>query len=264
MGASIDFVKYDIFKDNRGTPEFLYRDVEGGATYNYASPFQLIYGTGNPNFDANNNQVGVYIQDDWSPASRLTINLGIRWDFETNMLNTDYVTPQNVVDTLTRYNDPLEHPLEQLGVSRAVAAGRFSVVADRPFAKEDGQKGADPVDGDSFRCRGRQSRGVLIHLLVDLGMLCDIPEHRQPGRYRQRISRKRSRLVNGTERSDLRHDVGAAAICANRQSAADHFSHRGQVRLYAEQLLRSAARQPESGHHFVKNQQRSIFGRDLA
>jgi hypothetical protein len=28
MGASIDFVKYDIFKDNRGTPEFLYRDVE--------------------------------------------------------------------------------------------------------------------------------------------------------------------------------------------------------------------------------------------
>lgn len=120
LGASIDFVKYDIFKDNRGTPEFLYREVEGGVTYNYASPFRLIYGTGNPNFDANNTQVGVYIQDDWSPTSRLTLNLGIRWDFESNMFNTDYVTPQNVVDTLTRYNSQLAHPLD---LNRYISTG---------------------------------------------------------------------------------------------------------------------------------------------
>ena len=32
-GASFDFVKYDIIKDNRGTPEFDYSNIEGGVNY---------------------------------------------------------------------------------------------------------------------------------------------------------------------------------------------------------------------------------------
>jgi outer membrane receptor protein involved in Fe transport len=107
LGASADFVKYDIVKDNDGTPRFLYN-----AAYNYEHPFELNYGTGNPNLDKNNTQIGLYLQDDWSPTPRLTLNLGIRWDFESNMFNTGYVTPQNVVDTLTRYNDSLPAPLD--------------------------------------------------------------------------------------------------------------------------------------------------------
>lgn len=112
MGANVDLVKYDVFKDNRGTPEFDYSNIQGGQTYAFQSPFQLIYGTGNPNLNTNNNQLGAYIQDDWSPTSRLTLNLGVRWDFESHMLNYAYVTPQNVVDTLTRYNSQLPHPLD--------------------------------------------------------------------------------------------------------------------------------------------------------
>jgi outer membrane receptor protein involved in Fe transport len=112
VGANVDFVNYDLFKDNRGTPEFDYSNIEHGDTYAFQSPFQLIYGTGNPNLNTKNNQIGVYIQDDWSPTPRLTLNLGIRWDFESHMLNYDYVTPQNVVDTLTRYNSQLPHPLD--------------------------------------------------------------------------------------------------------------------------------------------------------
>src|SRR5207253_5452517 len=45
----------------------------------------------------NNQEIGAYIQDDWSPTPRLTINLGVRWDFETKMMNYDYVTPQMVI-----------------------------------------------------------------------------------------------------------------------------------------------------------------------
>lgn len=107
LGASVDFVNYDILKDNDATPRFLYN-----AAYGYQHPFELNYGTGDAALDENNTQVGVYIQDDWSPSQRLTINAGIRWDFESNMFNTDYVTPQNVVDTLTRYNDQLPTPLD--------------------------------------------------------------------------------------------------------------------------------------------------------
>lgn len=55
-----------------------------------------------------NKQVGLYFQDDWSLTRQLELNLGVRWDYETNMLNNDYVTPAarvaafNALDT-TRY-----------------------------------------------------------------------------------------------------------------------------------------------------------------
>ncbi len=111
-GASLDVVKYDIYKDNNGTPTFWYNAANNGQTYNYATPFQLVYGRGDPNFNAHNNQVGMYLQDDWTPVQRLTFNVGIRWDYESHMMNYDYVTPKNVVDTLTRYNSQLPTPLD--------------------------------------------------------------------------------------------------------------------------------------------------------
>jgi len=119
-GASVDFVKYDIVKDNRGTPEFLYSNIEGGVNYGWRSPFQLTYGTGISTLNTGNNQVGMYIQDDWTPVERLTFNLGVRWDYESHMLNYDYVTPKNVVDTLTRYNNNLITPLD---LSRYISTG---------------------------------------------------------------------------------------------------------------------------------------------
>lgn len=123
-GASIDFVTYDIFKDNRGTPEFRYDDVRGsGATaqvYNFETPFEVEYGTGNPNLKTDNKQIGLYIQDDWSPVPRLTLNIGVRWDYETRMLNHDYVTPRNIADTLRKINNQLITPLD---LSRYITSG---------------------------------------------------------------------------------------------------------------------------------------------
>jgi hypothetical protein len=107
VGASVDFVTYDILKDNDGTPRFLYN-----AGFNYEHPFELNYGTGDGALKKTNTQFGLYLQDDWSPTSRLTINAGVRWDFETKMFNTDYVTPANVVSVLTAVNDSLPHPLD--------------------------------------------------------------------------------------------------------------------------------------------------------
>lgn len=47
-----------------------------------------------------NQQYGVYLQDDWSLSKQLELNVGVRWDYETNMLNNDYATPQDRVDAL--------------------------------------------------------------------------------------------------------------------------------------------------------------------
>jgi len=118
-GASLDFVKYDVFKDNNGTPQFSYiSQIDCYPTcgtptvYNLATPYQLVYASGDPRLNATNKQIGLYAQDDWSPVSRLMLNLGVRWDYESHMLNNDYVTPKNVVDTLLRYNSQLIHPLD--------------------------------------------------------------------------------------------------------------------------------------------------------
>jgi outer membrane receptor protein involved in Fe transport len=123
-GASLDFVTYDVFKGNGDTPQFTYRDtlVRGTDTlaFNYRTPYQLVYGTGDASLNKTNNEIGAYLQDDWSPTPRLTFNLGVRWDFESKMMNYNYVTPQEVVDTLTRYNDSLPTPLD---LSRYISTG---------------------------------------------------------------------------------------------------------------------------------------------
>jgi outer membrane receptor protein involved in Fe transport len=48
----------------------------------------------------NNWQIGLYAQDDWDVTRRLQLNLGIRWDVETNMLNNSYVTPADRIAAL--------------------------------------------------------------------------------------------------------------------------------------------------------------------
>ena len=132
-GVSVDFLTYDINKLNNGTPEFDFARTVNPAThdfttdsstaslhYDYRNPYRLIYAAGAGLVNKKNTQIGAYIQDDWTPTPRLTINLGVRWDFESDMINTNYVTPQNVVDTLTRYNDSLPNHLD---LSRYISSG---------------------------------------------------------------------------------------------------------------------------------------------
>jgi hypothetical protein len=82
----------------------------------------------------------LYLQDDWSPIKRLIVNVGVRWDYETNMLNTGYVSPNSgrihYVDTLRAYMSlpnaaspsgvNLFHPLD---LNRYIANGKNR----RPF-----------------------------------------------------------------------------------------------------------------------------------
>ena len=54
-----------------------------------------------------NTQLGFYVQDDWNPTSRLTINAGIRWDIETGMYDRGFVTPQAVRDSIGAFRSQL-------------------------------------------------------------------------------------------------------------------------------------------------------------
>jgi hypothetical protein len=100
MGANYDFVTYDITKQLNENPYFTFTSAN-----NNAFPVKANIGVGDPHLNTHNSQVGVYAQDDWSPTSRLTINAGVRWDYESNMFNTDYVTPTAVRDSILAYRD---------------------------------------------------------------------------------------------------------------------------------------------------------------
>lgn len=109
LGFNVDFLDYDIIKRNEETPRFVYEPWH----FDFAFPHRVEFQTGDPNFGASNTQVGLYIQDDWSPTDRLVLNLGVRWDFESNMINLDYVTPQAVVDSIRKYKSNLFLPLDE-------------------------------------------------------------------------------------------------------------------------------------------------------
>lgn len=110
-GISFARSTYDIDKRNDFVPQFRYAQIantgNGDQTYDYQVPFELRFGSGDPFLKSNNNQLGLYLQDDWSPVQRLLLNLGVRWDYESNMMNTGHVTantaPIAYVDTLRAY-----------------------------------------------------------------------------------------------------------------------------------------------------------------
>ncbi len=56
-----------------------------------------------PTLKAHDTQFGVYVQDEWKPDEHLTVNLGLRWDLETNANNNRYQTPAAIAAALRAY-----------------------------------------------------------------------------------------------------------------------------------------------------------------
>ena len=99
IGGNLDLMHYKINKSLNGIP--LYKYIDDPANGNtFAQPFEVDYGIGNPRFQTSNNEYGIYGQDSWAVNPKLTLNLGLRWDYESHMLDENYVTPANIVTAL--------------------------------------------------------------------------------------------------------------------------------------------------------------------
>ncbi|HEY8329131.1 MAG TPA: TonB-dependent receptor [Rhodanobacter sp.] len=80
------------------------RDSSDGANYYFAvdpngvaaDPYQVVFGKVNSGLPltavSKNKQYGVYIQDDWAVNDKLTLNLGVRWDYEESPQFLNYQT----------------------------------------------------------------------------------------------------------------------------------------------------------------------------
>ena len=83
---------------------------DANALFNYAVtttggtesiPYQVQFGSPTPGqspvANSSDKQFGTYIQDDWAVNDKLTLNLGVRWDYEETPSYLNYVTPANVI-----------------------------------------------------------------------------------------------------------------------------------------------------------------------
>ena len=102
VGGNIDLLDYRVNRPLNGNPQYTFQ-----ATNNWEFPWTAVAGFGNPDVGAKNRQLGVFVQDDWSPNSRLSVNLGVRWDYETDMNNNDWVTPDSVRAAVNAYRATL-------------------------------------------------------------------------------------------------------------------------------------------------------------
>jgi outer membrane receptor protein involved in Fe transport len=87
-------------QDSGDSSAQFYYDVEPG-TGTAALPYKVFFaapavGT-SPLVTSKDKQYGTYIQDDWAVNDKLTLNLGVRWDYEVNPSYLNYVTPASVV-----------------------------------------------------------------------------------------------------------------------------------------------------------------------
>ena len=104
LGAKVSVHNYRVNKEFGRNPLFYY-DVDGRPELSGSTtvPYRVELGRAYPDVDFDNTVIGLFIQDDWRITDRLEINLGLRWDYETNAGNEDYVTPDSVVSGLDQW-----------------------------------------------------------------------------------------------------------------------------------------------------------------
>jgi len=63
---------------------------------------------GNPYFDmrGGTKQLGIYFQDDWKVTNRLTVNLGVRWDKDYNLVGASAIAKSRTFEELTAIGSP--------------------------------------------------------------------------------------------------------------------------------------------------------------
>ncbi|WP_231728146.1 TonB-dependent receptor [Sphingopyxis sp. H050] len=97
VGVKGKWIKLNTNTQNGVNPVFTYNVNynPNGGTFNDDIPYRMVFSApvdgGDPNITSNNFQFGVYAQDDWEYDDRLTLNIGLRWDYERTPAFLNYV-----------------------------------------------------------------------------------------------------------------------------------------------------------------------------
>ncbi|MDB5709932.1 MAG: hypothetical protein JWL96_2002 [Sphingomonas bacterium] len=104
LGAKINFTKLQRLEDNNSQGTFFYSATNftgiGGAELPYAASINSAMVQP---VTAKNTEIGLFVQDDWRPDDHWQISAGLRWDYESNATNNDFVTPAAIAAALRAY-----------------------------------------------------------------------------------------------------------------------------------------------------------------
>jgi len=103
MGFKYKKVSVNAVERHFSNPQFYY-DIGVSTT----QPYRVEFATGDPGTSAgfttsSNKQFGIYIQDDWEVNEHLTLNYGLRWDYETTPSYEDFVTPAQLAENIRNH-----------------------------------------------------------------------------------------------------------------------------------------------------------------
>ncbi|WP_435594041.1 TonB-dependent receptor [Proluteimonas luteida] len=103
MGVKYKKVDVNATERNFSNPQFYY-DIHQSTEQPYRVEFgRGIPGTAGGFTTSDNTQLGLYIQDDWEVNDHLTLNLGVRWDYETTPVYEDFVTPADLAENMRNH-----------------------------------------------------------------------------------------------------------------------------------------------------------------
>lgn len=105
-GIKLNFTKLQRLEDNNGSGTFFYdaNSFFGLGSASTKAPYAATINTAvvSP-VTANNTEIGGFVQDDWRPNDHWLISAGLRWDYESNAVNNDFVTPAGIAAALRAY-----------------------------------------------------------------------------------------------------------------------------------------------------------------
>lgn len=114
MGFKYKAIEVNAFEQQPYNPQFgvnFPANIDAGRTsLSTFQPFQVRFGAplpgaGDRDIQSTNKQYGIYFQDDWQVNDKLTLNLGLRYDYEVSPSYEDYVTPANLVAALRSWSN---------------------------------------------------------------------------------------------------------------------------------------------------------------
>jgi hypothetical protein len=100
FGGKISRQKYRVGGSGpNANPQFEFlRDSGRGLDFSF--PALVRFGAGDPEVEARTTQIGLFAQDDWEVNEHLLINAGLRWDYDSNAKNNDFVTSDRAAEAL--------------------------------------------------------------------------------------------------------------------------------------------------------------------
>lgn len=105
-GIKVNFTKLQRLEDNNSQGTYFYDAnyfVGVGAAGTRAPYAATINTAAVQPVTAKNTEIGLFLQDDWRPDDHWQISAGLRWDYESNATNNDFVTPAGIAAALRAY-----------------------------------------------------------------------------------------------------------------------------------------------------------------